>query len=317
MNRNETDTSIPYPSAELGRVVRPTTLLDAPRLRRHLGAAITLATETFQRTGSFKFRAAYNFAVQVPNPHIITASSGNFGQAMAYACQLLGKACTVVMPDTSAQVKIEAVREFGGTVDLIRVEDIGRAQRVSQLAEQFPDACVASAYDHPLIIAGNSSLGLELAKLDPCDVILAPIGGGGLASGIITGLRHVRSPVSVLGAEPLLANDAARSFRAGELLKNETEPQTIADGTRTLSLGQHNWNILRTGLEDIIEVPEEAIREATRLLFTLANLKAEPTGALSLAALLTQPERFRDRSVCCVVSGGNVDPAVYRDILAG
>jgi threonine dehydratase len=130
-------------------------------------------------------------------------------------------------------------------------------------------------------------------------------------------MRHVWKKLPVFGAEPLLANDAARSLRAGQLLQNDAEPQTIADGTRTLSLGQHNWQILRTGLEDIIEVPEEAIREATRLLFTLANLKAEPTGALSVAALLAAPERFRDRSVCCVISGGNVDPAVYRDILAG
>jgi threonine dehydratase len=112
-----------------------------------------------------------------------------------------------------------------------------------------------------------------------------------------------------------MANDAARSLRAGHIIYNDTEPQTIADGTRTLSVGQHNWAILKDGLETIIEVPEDAIREGVRLLFTLANLKAEPTGALSVAALLTAPETFRDRRVCCVVTGGNVDPGVYAGIV--
>jgi threonine dehydratase len=112
-----------------------------------------------------------------------------------------------------------------------------------------------------------------------------------------------------------MANDAARSLRAGHIITNEVEPQTIADGTRTLSVGKHNWEILKDGIETIIEVPEDAIREGVRLLFSLANLKAEATGALGVGALLTAPERFRGRRVCCVVTGGNVDPAVYAAII--
>jgi len=121
----------------------------------------------------------------------------------------------------------------------------------------------------------------------------------------------------VVGAEPALANDAARSWRAGRLLANETESETLADGARGLSLGVHNWAILRDGLAGIVEVPEARIAEAVRLLFSLANLKAEPTGALSLAAVLTDPAAFRDRAVCCVISGGNVDTKVYQTLLAG
>lgn len=309
--------SLPNLHPSLWRAIRPTTLLETPRLSRRLGVNVLLASETFQHTGSFKFRAAYNLAVQTPNPRIIAASSGNFGQAMAYACQLLGKACTIVMPDTSAQVKIDAVREYGAEADLINVDAVSRASRVEELACAFPDAFVASAYDDACVIAGNASLGIELeAVADQVDAVIAPIGGGGLASGLVTGFCHAGKNVEVFGAEPLLANDAARSLRAGQLLKNDSEPQTIADGTRTVSLGKLNWEILRSGLRDIIEAPEEAIKEATRLLFTYANLKAEPTGALSVAALLAAPDRFRDRSVCCVISGGNVDPAVYRDLLA-
>jgi threonine dehydratase len=309
----------PRPTAPpLRAVARPVTFIEATRLSRRLGARVSVAAETFQHTGSFKFRAAYHVAATVPHRRILTASSGNFGQALAYACGLLGKSCIVVMPATSARVKIEAVREFGGQVDLIDVRAKSRKARVDELAREHPDAYVASAYDDPLVIAGNATLGAELAALArPFDCYLAPVGGGGLTAGLLTGLRAGGDRAPVLGVEPLAANDAARSLRAGRIIVNETEPQTIADGVRTVSVGQHNWPVLREGLADIIEVTEDSIQEGVRLLFTLANLKVEPTGALGVAALLTEPERFRDRAVCVVVSGGNVDPALFREIIAG
>lgn len=301
----------------LRSVIRPTTFIESVRLSHRLGARAVLASETFQHTGSFKFRAAYNVAVSVPQTHIITASSGNFGQGLAYACRLLGKSCTVVMPDSSAQVKVEAVREFGGAVELIDVQKTTRQARVKELAHAFPDAYAASAYDDPLVIDGNATLGDELAAAPyRFDVVISPVGGGGLTSGILTGLRRSGSLVPVVGVEPLLANDAARSMRAGELLSNEGEPQTIADGVRTLSLGRHNWAILKNGLESVIEVSEENIRDSIRLLFALANLKAEPTGALSVAALLAAPDLFRDQRVCCVISGGNVDAPAFARIVS-
>jgi threonine dehydratase len=301
----------------LREMIRPTTFLESLRLNARLGTRLILASETFQYTGSFKYRAACNVAIHVPHPHLITASSGNFGQALACACRQLGKSCTVVMPGTSARVKVDAVREFGGVVDLIDVRAISRRDRVTELAHLNPAAYVASAYDDPLVIAGNATLGEELAAPDPpMDLIIAPVGGGGLTSGLITGLRARGRPIPVFGAEPVLANDAARSLRAGRIISNEVEPQTIADGVRTVSVGQHNWAVLREGLAGIIEVSEEHIREAVRLLFTLANLKAEPTGALAVAAVLAAPAQFRDRAVGCVVSGGNVDAEVFREILA-
>ncbi|HEV3275520.1 MAG TPA: pyridoxal-phosphate dependent enzyme [Terriglobia bacterium] len=306
------------PTAPKG--ARPTVTIEASRLGQKLGVSLLLATETFQHTGSFKFRAAYHLASHVSNPMIIAASSGNFGQALAYACSLVGKRSIIVMPQNSARVKVDAVREYGGEVDFVDVRVKSRATRVAELAAVHPEAYVASAYDDPLVIEGNSSLGEELARLDrPLDCVVAPVGGGGLTSGIITGLRRAGSALEVVGAEPLAANDAARSLREGRIVANEAEPQTMADGARTVSVGVHNWAILRRGLKDglagIVEVPEEHIARAVRLLFELANLKAEPTGALSVGALLTDPDRFRDRQVCCVISGGNVDPAVYRELL--
>src|SRR5215203_4424059 len=140
-------------------VVRPTTFIEPQKLRDKLGVDITIASETFQHTGSFKFRAAYNLVSKVPNEELLTASSGNFGQALAYACQILGKKCTVVMPETSAQVKIEAVRSYGAGVDLVDTKTVGRSARVARLASEMPGCYVASAYDDLFVIEGNSSLG--------------------------------------------------------------------------------------------------------------------------------------------------------------
>ncbi|MDQ6911417.1 MAG: pyridoxal-phosphate dependent enzyme [Verrucomicrobiota bacterium] len=296
--------------------IRPTTILRSPRLSQRLGTEVTVASETFQLTGSFKFRAAYNVALNVPNEHIICASSGNFGQALAYACQLTGKACTVVMPNDSAQVKIEAVRDYGANVDLIDVRQTSRSARVQELAQKIGDVYVASPYDDPLVINGNASLGDELRGLDRrFDKIIVPVGGGGLLSGILQSFASANDKTEIWGAEPALANDAARSLRQGRLVTNEQEPKTIADGARTVSLGQHNWPIIRAHAAGIIEVPEEQIREGLRLLYSLANLKVEPTGALAVGAILTMPNEFKGKPVCCVVSGGNVDAAIYGDCI--
>ena len=297
--------------------IRPTTFIESQPLSRLLGAQITVATETFQHTGSFKFRAAYNLADNVTNDTIVTASSGNFGQALAYACWLLGKRCVVVMPETSARVKIENVRNYGAVVDLVDTRKIGRNERVLQVFEDFPGAYLASAYDDLFVIAGNASLGDEIAHFrEDFDHVISPIGGGGLASGIVTGIERGKKQTAIWGAEPLLGNDAARSLKAGKIIRNEQEPMSIADGARTISLGEKNWGILQNNLAGIVEVSEEKIKEAVRLYFSLVNLKVEPTGALSLGAILEKREEFAGKSICLVVSGGNVDAEVYRQILA-
>jgi len=299
----------------LHEAIRPTFFLEPQKLRDFLKLDLTVAAETFQHTGSFKFGAAYNLALNVPNDEILTASSGNFGQALAYACRLLGKKCTVVMPETSARVKIEAVRNYGATVDLIDTKTVGRSERVAQIASEKPDCYVASAYDDMLVIDGNSSLGDELAAKN-FDAVIVPIGGGGLISGISKGLCRKSSETKLIGAEPLLGNDAARSLKAGEIVANKSEPPTIADGARTLSLGKLNWEIIKSGVSEISEVADETIALAVRHYFTLANLKVEPTGALSLGAILENKENFKDKKICVVVSGGNVDAEIYRRILS-
>ncbi len=300
---------------------RPTTVIDAPRLSRRLGIDLFLASETFQETGSFKFRAAANVAANVPHPVLLAASSGNFGQALARAATLAGKRAVIVMPDRSAKVKVEAVRDYGGEVVFVDTARETRAAKVAETHAKYPEAYLGSAYDDEHVIEGNASLGRELAALATggreFDIVVAPVGGGGLTSGLVRGLRDSGHGASVFGAEPLLANDAARSLRAGQLVKLEREGDTIADGARTLSLGERNWAILKDGLAGIVEVGEAEIRAGVRLLSELANLKAEPTGALAIGALLGSPETFRGRRACCVISGGNVDPAAYLGVLAG
>jgi threonine dehydratase len=304
-----------YQMQSLTDAVRPTTLVRPEKLRDHLKLDLTIASEAFQHTGSFKFRAAYNVAINVPNDHLYTASSGNFGQALAYAAKLTGKKCTVVMPDRSAKVKIEAVRNYGATVDLIDTAQIGRSERIAQLAAEMPDAYFASPYDDEFVIAGNSSLSDELAVED-FDIIVVPVGGGGLISGIVNGIRRNHKQCAVIGAEPLLGNDGARSLREGKLVSNETEPATIADGARTVSLGQLNWPIIKENVPEIIEVSEERIAAAVKMLYDLANLKCEPTSGLSLGAILENPSQFVDKKICVVVTGGNVDAELYKRLIS-
>jgi len=300
---------------ELLEAIRPTTLIRSAKLIDHLGIDVTIATETFQHTGSFKFRAAYNVVLNNDNDEFVGVSSGNFGQALAYACKLLKRKCTVVMPANSASVKVEAVRAFGATADLIDVNVVSRAERLKQLAAEHPNAYLASAYDDRHVIDGNSTLGDELVEHN-FDAVIVPIGGGGLISGIIQSFCRNGVTTEVIGAEPAMANDAARSLAAGHIIANKSEPQTIADGTRTLSLGKLNWPIIQDGLRTIVEVSEDNIMKALRLYFGQANLKSEPTGALSLGAVLESKEIFECKKVCVIVSGGNVDSSVYASLLS-
>ncbi len=310
--------------ATLPRFVRPTTFHSTFLLDRALGAEVVLASEAFQVAGSFKFRAAYNLLARVPNEEVITASSGNFGQAAAYACMLLRKRCIVIMPATSSKTKQAAIRAYGGTVELMDISVTTRLQRAAEMMEEHPDAFFAPPYDHYRVVAGNSTLGKEIfEKLvtvaggeRPIDAVVCPIGGGGLISGIIVARDILAPDVEVIGAEPLLGNDAARSLREGRLVSLDHEPMTMADGTRTLSVGNLNWEIISKGVKRIVEVPEEKIGAGVRTLYGYANLKAEPTGALSVGAMLTQPEMFAGKRVCCVVSGGNVDVDTYVRVLS-
>ena len=295
--------------------IRPTTILEPEKLRSLLDLDLVVISETFQHTGSFKFRAAYNVVLNRPESEFVGVSSGNFGQALAYACKLLGRKCTVIMPHNSSKVKVEAVQRYGAEADLINVNEVSRVERLGQLRNALPNAYMASAFDDRLVIEGNSSLGDEIADLG-LDAVVIPIGGGGLISGTVEAFERANKPIEIIGAEPAMANDAARSLKAGRIIPNDFEPQTIADGTRTLSVGDLTFPVIQRGVKEIFEVSEEKIVEGLKLYFSHANLKCEPTGALSLGGVLQNADRFRNKRVGVIVSGGNVDPDVYSKLLA-
>jgi threonine dehydratase len=296
-------------------VPRPTLFITSPRLNRHVGLDLTLASETLQHTGSFKFRAAFNNAAQRKAGHLIAVSSGNFGQALAYACQLHGKRCTVIMPHDASPTKVRAVRAYGAEVDLVDTRAKARLERLRELLTAFPDAEAAYPSDGEPTLAGAETLGEEILAHQPAfDTVVAPAGGGGIIVGLVRAKRRMHSQATVLACEPVVANDLAQSFRAGERVTLPAEPTSLADGVRGLGVSPDNWKIIRDGCAGVIEVEEAQIGEATRLLFRLATLLAEPTAALSLAAVLTEPGRCTGR-VCCLVTGANVDPATYAQIL--
>src|SRR5947209_13356493 len=222
----------------LPRYVRSTLLLPNEALSAQLGCELTVASETFQYTGSFKFRAAYNLLSSIPHQQVIAASSGNFGQAVAYASKLLGKQCIVTMPNTSAQVKIEAVQSYGGGVDLIDVQEVSRIERIDQLLAEHPGAFIAPAFDDYRVVVGNSTLGKEIFEVADFDVIVVPIGGGGLSAGLVIARDYLQSQAKIIGSEPLPGNDAARSFRSGQLLPNEQAPANIVYGAHKQRWGR-------------------------------------------------------------------------------
>ena len=294
---------------------KPTKIEYFEEINLLLGMEVYIASELDQVTHSFKFRAAWSVVSNIPAEGFIAASSGNFGQALACACQRLNRDCKIVMPTTSARVKIDAVRSYGAEVIFVNTAEQSRAEKVKEVAREYPTYHIASAYDCEHVIAGNSSLGTEIANREEIfDLIIAPVGGGGLSAGIIQGLREQGDETPVWGAEPLMADDLYWSLQARKLLKHDIEPQTLADGARTLSVGRKNWAILKEHLSGVICVTEESIQKAMQLYWK-HGLRVEPTGALTLGALL-QVDDWKGKRILAVISGGNVDQELFDALIS-
>jgi threonine dehydratase len=283
-----------------------------------LGDELWLKPENLQPVGAFKLRGATHALSRVSDETrragVITHSSGNHGQALAYAGRLLGIPVVVVMPDTAPQVKIEATRRFGAEVVLVPAAD--RESRTRTLADQR-GLRVVPPYDHPDIIAGQGTVGLEIVADRPdVAVVLVPVGGGGLASGVATAVKALAPAAAVIGVEPVLAADAADSLDAGELRTWTTDQRyrTVADGLRT-SLSDLTFAHLRARLNRIVTVTDDEILDTVPLLARSARIVAEPSGAVAVAAYLhRRPELPAGRTVA-VVTGGNIDPALLARLL--
>ena len=304
----------------LAGVVHRTPVLGSRTLAERAGAdAVLLKCESLQRVGAFKFRGGYNTLSRLSPAErergVLAFSSGNHAQAVALAGRLLGIATTIVMPRDAPAVKLAATRGYGAAVVEYDADEAGREQVAARLQGES-GAVIVPPYDHPHVIAGQGTAALELLEeAGDLDWLLVPCGGGGLLSGSALAVRALAPSCKVVGVEPERADDATRSFRSGELVTIE-RPDTIADGTRTPSLGKLTFPLVLRHVDDMVTVSEEAIAEAVRFLFERIKLVVEPSGALPVAALLSGAVEVAGR-VGVVLSGGNVDAATFAALLEG
>jgi threonine dehydratase len=273
------------------------------------GARLYFKCENLQRTGAFKFRGASNAVLSLSadsrSRGFITHSSGNHGAALALAATLAGSKATVVMPENATRVKIAAVRAYGGEIQFCESTQRAREETLAQLIATT-GAHVVPPYDDWRVVAGQGTAALELlAALPNLDVILAPVGGGGLVSGTAIVAKALKPAVRMFGVEPANADDAARSLVAGRVLPS-VAPQTIADGLRT-SLSERTLAVIQRYVDGIVTVDEDAIVNAMRLLWQRQKLVVEPSSAVPLAALLSGKLDVAGQRVGIILSGGNVD----------
>jgi threonine dehydratase len=283
---------------------------------------LALKPENLQPIGAFKLRGAYNAISALCDRErpalIVTHSSGNHARGVAYAARAFGIPATIVMPDTTPAVKIDATRALGAEVELVDPADrVTRAERL--VAEN--GAALIPPYDDPLVIAGQGTVGAEILEdLPDLDVVIAPVSGGGLISGVATAIKSARPEARVIGVEPELAADARESLRAGErrVWPVERVQRTIADALRTTSVGELPWEHIKAMVDDIVAVSDDELRAAVRALALRSRLVAEPGGAAAVAAFLFHADELpAGRRCVAIVSGGNVDPALFAEIIAG
>jgi len=284
-----------------------------------------LKAESLQPIGAFKIRGAYNAVATLPPDErargVITYSSGNHAQGVARAARLLGAPCVVVMPSDAPAIKRERVAADGAQIVVVGTASDERQAVAEQIAAERGLAIIPP-FDDDRIIAGQGTIGLEIVEALP-DVaaVLVPIGGGGLGSGVATAVRSLAPAARLIGVEPELAADAKASLEAGEIVRWPADlvSRTIADGTRTQALGGRTFAHLSALLDAIVTVSEEEIAAAVRLVAEESRLVAEPSGALSVAALAFRAGEAGienlDGPIVAVVSGGNVDPERYRALL--
>ncbi len=302
----------------LAGVVVRTPLLPAPEMSTRLGGEVRLKCESLQRTGSFKARGAYNFVAQLAPEElergIITYSSGNHAQAVALAARLKGVRCVVVMPTNAPEVKRQGAERLGAQVEFAGTTSIERLERALVIAEE-DGLTMVPPFDHPHIIAGQGTVGLESAEeWAEFDTFVVCIGGGGLASGCAAAIRRLRPEAKIIGVEP----KGAASMRAA---LDEGGPVTlagvesIADGLLPIRTGDLTYAHIHALADDVVTVDDDAIREAAEWLVRRRKLVVEFSGAATTAALLSGAVPVEGRSVVAVVSGGNIDPSALSSLL--
>ena len=307
-----------------GLAVR-TPILESPALNERIGARVLIKPEILQRVGAFKFRGAYNRLVQLSPEQrrggVAAFSSGNHAQGVALAARLLDMPAVIVMPADAPAVKVEATRGYGAEIRFYdRARDDREAIAAGIAAER--GAVVVPAFDDEHIIAGQGTVGLELAQDAErlglhVDLAVLPIGGGGLIAGASTAIKALSPATQIWGVEPALFDDTRRSLEAGERLSVSPGARSLCDALESPAPGKITFPILQRNVAGVATVTDAEVAEAMRYAFGALKLVVEPGGAVALAALLAGKLPARGRTVAIVLSGGNVDPALFGRVIAG
>jgi len=302
-------TEIESAARRLAGVIVPTPLIPADAVSERVGAQVRLKCENLQRAGSFKIRGAYNFVSQLSDDQvsngIITYSSGNHAQAVALAGQLRGVRVVVVMPTDAPKVKRDGAERLGAEVVFEGTTSVERRSRAEAIAAD-DGLVMVPPFDHRHIIAGQGTVGLEIARSwEDVDLVLAPIGGGGLASGVAAAVKRLLPSARVIGVEPEGAASMRRALdHGGPTLLPEVD--TIADGLKPVIAGELTFEHARDLMDDVVTVDDDAIREAAGVLVHRHKLVVEFSGAATTAAVLSGKVRCEGRRIAVVISGGNL-----------
>lgn len=301
-----------------------TPLLEAPLLNAKLGGRLLLKAEPLQRTGSFKFRGAYNAISQIPADKrkngVVAFSSGNHAQGVAAAAQMLGMPAWIIMPEDAPAIKIARTKAFGATVVPYDRYTQDREKMGEELQAKY-GATLVKPYDDPNIIAGQGTIGLEIAQqcqamgVTP-DAVVVCCGGGGLVSGTALALSGALPGVPVYAAEPVGFDDTKRSLEAGTRIKNDPNARSICDALLAPTPGEMTFALNSKLLKGGFAVTDEEVKRAMATLFQEFKLVAEPGGAVAATAVLAGKLPIKGKTVVAVVSGGNVDPATFSDALS-
>jgi len=301
----------------INNVVNQTPVLTSRTLNQLVKANIFFKCENFQRVGAFKFRGAFNaislLSESQKKKGVITHSSGNHAQAVALAASILGIKATIVMPKGAPVNKINATRNYGANIVFCENTLESRTETANDLIKQHKFILI-HPYDNDDIINGQGTAAFELIKeIGNLDIVITPLGGGGLLSGTALAVKRLHSNTKVIGVEPLLADDALKSLKAGYIIPS-SYPDTIADGLRT-SLCERTFNIIRLHVDDIITVTEFEIIEAMKFLWERMKIIVEPSGAVPLAAILSKKVPVENKRIGAILSGGNIDIEPFFQIL--
>jgi threonine dehydratase len=306
-------------AARIESAAHRTPVLTSGTANEMAAAELYFKCENFQRMGAFKFRGAYNaiarFSEQQKKAGVLTFSSGNHAQAIALSARLMGIKATIIMPHDAPELKVRATKGYGGEVIVYDRYKENREEIGARLARERGMTLIPP-YDHPDVICGQGTAAKELIEeAGQLDVLLVPLGGGGLLAGCALAAATLSPSCKVIGVEPEAGNDGQQSLRRGEIVDIPV-PQTIADGAQTTHLGQHNFAVLRRLVDEVVTVSDEQLKATMRFFAERMKMVVEPTGCLAAAAALHGAWPVAGKKVGILISGGNVDLARFAQLIA-